>query len=508
MSSANAKSLEKLMGKYNKDTLTYIPAILVPALVNVLSIMIFTRAFSTAEFGLYNILLTTTQLGSMVMSQWIMQSVQYYRPNYLRNNNKVSFNRNLYYILVYVSIIILVSSLFIYLVSVSFFSKDMNSNFHMLFWCTVFLILLQGLLKIGLVLFQSDLEVASYRYYQLVNSVVKFGLSIILVYFVYKNIISIFVATIISIAVILIPIFKKTQLISKDYILPKKDREYTEFLRSFINYGFPMIGWFIGTSLLNLVDKYMIGFFRGNVEVGIYSANSSIVFFGFGLLSGPLLSAAHPIIMNSVSEKGINKEQFQNTIESFSRIFLITMVPVSFFITIFRADIATLLLGSSYRDGADIIPIILFGFMAWHFSLYGHKVHEIYGKTKQMVSYVVIAVVVNIIFNFLLIPTYGYMGATIATFLGYITYPIAIYISSRKLITWKIPWKSLIRISVASIVTSIITYLVTYHMMKLNIVILNLIIGFIIYLIVYIAILIVVKEVNKKEVGKIYKKFK
>ncbi|WP_449598726.1 oligosaccharide flippase family protein [Niallia sp. Marseille-Q9988] len=505
MSSTNL--VDKMTNRYSRDALTYLPAILIPAIMNVLSVMIFTRLFSTADFGLYNLVLTTTQLLSMVMSQWIMQSIQYYRPKYVHNNMISYFNANLYQMLILVSVIIIAFSILIYFIINLFFNHMPIERFSTIFWISVFLVILQGLLKIGLVLFQSELKVNKFRYYQLINSIIKFGMSLILIFFVFKDIISIFIGTIISIILIIYPIFKETGIIQSKNTIKYLNQNFKDFFKDFFKYGFPMIGWFLGTSLLNLVDKYMIGYYRGNIEVGIYSANTSIVFFGVGLLSGPLLNAAHPIIMNAVSENGINKEVFQSTISNFSRLFLLTMMPLAFFISIFRVEIATVLLGEDYRSGAFIIPIILFGFLIWHFSLYGHKVHEIHGKTKQMVWYVVVAVIVNIAFNILLIPKYGYIGASIATFLGYIAYPIAIYISSYKLILWRIPWKSLFKILLASILSALLT-IQTIDVTNLHNLYFVLIVGFVCFIILYIVLITVLKEFSKNEMDKLYKPLK
>ncbi|MEH7544834.1 oligosaccharide flippase family protein [Neobacillus vireti] len=473
-----------LMDKLKKDTLQYAPAIIIPALLNVISVILYTRVFNPDEYGTYTLIISTSLVISSVFSQWIMQSIQRFRPSYITENRLEEFNTNLNSLIIFVSLLVFSLSLIFY---VSLHTVLNISN--TIYWSSCLLIWVQILFNIGLVVFQSDLKANTYRTYQLINGVGKFLFSLFIIFLLYKNIISIVWATSISMLIIIYPIYRNSGLLfvrsrKSDY---KKD--FINFLNKMFSYGFPMIGWFLGNSILGLSDRYILKMFRGSQEVGIYSANYSLVSMGLGLICGPLLTAAHPVIMNYANNG--NKEDVQKTITNFSKLFLSITIPLSFYISFNRSFIVEILLGSKFQEGSIIVPITLVGIFIWNFAMYGHKGHEITGKTKTMMLYVFLSVIINITLNLLLIPRYGYIGAAVGTLLANASYPILIYYSSSRTIKWIIPWNYLFSIFfyciVATLITSLFIYLI--EMIFIIPIILKLIISAIIGSYIYILLI-------------------
>lgn len=475
-----------LLDKLKKDTLQYAPAIIIPALLNLLAVMIFTRLFDPNEYGIYNLIISSTTVISAIFSQWVMQSTQKFRPEYVRENKMEEFNRSIIFLIYIVVINILIVSIIVYI----FFSEII---IDIVYFSSVNLVLVQVLYNIGIVVFQSDMMVNRYRFYQLLNGLFKFIFSIVLITLFYKNIIGIIWATGFALLILVIPMYKELGLFNKNILKFEKKKLYN-FTKKMFSYGLPMIGWFLGNSLLGLSDRYFINFFRGAEEVGIYAANYSLVSMGLGLLCSPLLTAAHPVIMNNVGED--NFRGIQQTITKFSRLFLIVTIPISIYIITFGSDIVGFLLGSNYREGSIIFPFIVMGIMLWNISMYGHKGHEILGKSKLMMLFVIISVIVNTIFNILLIPNYGYLGAAIATLIGYTSYPILVYISSSRTIKWIVPWLSLTKILFASISSCIIVVCLIIKIEQLIFfpIIIKLLFSFIVVIFLYLLTLKLIKE--------------
>lgn len=486
----------KLFNKMNKDILTYAPAIIIPALLNVVSIMIFTRVFSAEEFGVYTIIASTLTLIATLISQWIMQSIQKYRPLYQAEKKLEFFNK---YLLITIHITLIIASLamlFIYLLGLIF--KLEVSPYFILNLSLI--VIFQALFLIGVTIYQSDLQSKKYRFFQLINAVLKFSLTIGLIFFLTKKIEIIFLGILISYLFTIILIYKDLKLPTKYYSEFYKDKEYIKFIKSFISYGFPMIGWFLGNSILSLSDRYMLGILRGSEEVGIYSANAQLVFVGLGLVCSPILSAAHPIIMKASNNK--NDQIVQKIIKKFSTIFLLVIPPMLLYIALFKDIIVEILLGNPFREGSIIMPILLVGIFFWNFSMYGHKGHEIKGKTKLMFLFVVISGVVNIMVNLILIPEYGYVGAALATLIAYLTYPILIFISSKNTIPWVIPWITtrnvFISIFISFFVIKIIEFVVDIKVESIYINLIYLFIGCIVMFLIYFLNLVMLNEINIK----------
>ncbi len=225
---------------------------------------------------------------------------------------------------------------------------------------------------------------------------------------------------------------------------------FLKFLKQFFSYGFPMIGWFLGAQILSISGRYFLQIFRNSEQVGIYSSNYNLAASAILLISTPLLTAAHPLLMIAGTKIDENKERVQKIITLFSRFFLLFAMPIMAFVLMLSKEISDIFLGYAYRKGHLIISIVLLGLLVWNFAMFGHKGMEYRKKTKIMFIYVMACAIINVIFNILLIPRYGYIGATIATLIGFISYPILIYFGTKGDIKWNLPWTSLLKIMVAS----------------------------------------------------------
>jgi len=490
--------MNNYLSRLKKDSIVYAIAIIIPALLGIVSLPLYTRIFSTQQFGQYNLVLTTTLLITTLFSQWIQQSIQRYRPTYKKNDNLPMFNANLTVLLI--SMLFFITILGIVLEHF----KSLLGIYSTYYNASILLIITQFLFLTLSAQLQSDFKVKQYKNFNLWNAILKISLAISLIYFFKNHPISILYGLVISQLLLLTPMLKETKILRGDF----KSLNFSvffSFLKQFFFYGFPMIGWFLGNTVLNLSDRYMLAFLGSSRDVGIYSANYSIVSAGLGLLTTPLLSAAHPIIMNMPYTEKSEKREIENTISFFSNLYMMLSVPLVFFVTAFHREIAIFLLGEEFRSGSTIIPILFIGTLFWNLAMFGHKGYEITEKTRTMLLFVFIAAVVNIILNLLLIPSSGYRGASLATMVSMMLYPLLIFIFSKKGIKWKINYSSACKIigcSIASIL--FITLLKSY--LVINIIFLRIAINGIVYVALYLYLLIITKELETKKIKMFLKK--
>jgi len=217
-------------------------------------------------------------------------------------------------------------------------------------------------------------------------------------------------------------------------------------------YGVPLIGWIMCSQVLSISDRYIIGAFRGSGEVGIYSANYNIVVMGVGLVSTPIMLAAHPIIMDAWEHH--RHDDIPRVIASFSRYYLVAVAPVIAFVSVFSSDIVAVALGESFREGHRIMPVILAGSLVWGFSMYGHKGLELKEQTRLLLGLILIAALANIVLNLIVVPRYGYVGAAVTTLISYTLYPLLLYPVTRRYVPWRIPWKGAFKVLIAAAVAA------------------------------------------------------
>lgn len=477
--------------RLSKDTLTYGIAVIIPALIGIISISIYTRIFSVEAYGEYNQVFNTTLVITTLFSQWIQQSIQRYRPLYRDKSQLKQFDSNLMNLLALMFLIIvgfgLVGGIF----------KELLGRYESYYWICILLVLTQFTFLVLGALLQSDFKGKMYKNYNLLTAILKFVFGLLLIFYVNRAPVSIVYGLVLGQLILLISMFRTTGL-SIRLIKISRLGESLTFIKMFVTYGFPMVGWFIGTSILNLADRYMLESLGTIKDVGVYSANYSIVSASLGLLTTPLLTAAHPIIMNKVGK--LPDIEIGKTITYFTRIYLTISLPLLAFIAVFHKEITQLFLGESFREGSIIIPILFLGLIFWNVGMYGHKGYEIREKTKVMLSFIVVSALVNIILNLFLIPSYGYIGAAIATLISMGIYPLLIKVFSYKYITWRINLLSILKVVLITIITALVVGSLKNFLS--NYIFFQLVFGGGIGLIIYISLLFVLKEIDYQAIKK------
>ena len=89
--------LSGLTGRLGSDTLRYIPAVIVPAVVSILFISIFTRVFDPGPYGEYALVFVIVAILTSAISGWLQQSVLRYLPRYRENTVERRFARNAWF---------------------------------------------------------------------------------------------------------------------------------------------------------------------------------------------------------------------------------------------------------------------------------------------------------------------------------------------------------------------------------------------------------------------------
>lgn len=184
-----------------------------------------------------------------------------------------------------------------------------------------------------------------------------------------------------------------------------------------LNFSWPL---FI-ISILLLSNKWsdilILGWLKDSVQVGIYE-----VAFAVSSILTLLLNSLNYMFMPVVSElygEGKISEVLDIYATSTRWIFVLTL-PIFAGILIFPRQILELLFGISYTAGALSLRIVAVGF--FYHTLVGPAGMILLstGETRSFMAGTAVVTGVDILFNFLLIPEFGIVGAAIATALGFI----------------------------------------------------------------------------------------
>lgn len=456
--------------RLSRDTFLYIPVFLAPAIINILLLMAFTRFFSPKEYGDYTIVVNTTIIISSLLAQWIVLSVQRFRPEYLIKGMTKDFNDNLNKLLLYISIGFLLAAAVLYICYPPLLNK-----YQSFYWSSVLLIVSSIYFMVLGSIYQADLQAKAYRNLNVIQSILKLVIIVLIVLYISFKPNSFIWGTLIAQAVVTIPMLRYVGTL-KMFSSNIGKQSFIEFTGKFWTYGFPLIGWYIGTTIMNLTDRYMLEYYRSSFEVGVYSANFTIAVQAIALICNPLFFAIQPIMMNEIQQNG-DKNVIERRISNFTGLFIIVAMPFGAYFSIYQREVSNLLLGNQFTSGAIIIPILIFGFFAWNMGLYGQLTYQIGKKTKEMFYFVVIAALSNFLLNLYFIPKWGFVGASISTTIGFIVYSGFLYFFSMKSIKWKIPWNMFTKTIVMVLAIGIPTALLKQHLFSNLSPLLSMIIG-------------------------------
>ncbi len=216
-----------------------------------------------------------------------------------------------------------------------------------------------------------------------------------------------------------------------------------KFAHSFLYYGIFLI-------ILDQADKFIIQYFKGSAEVGIYSACYRIGMV-MNLMIAGFRTAWIPFFMNLKDD--------ENNKEIFSKVFTYFFYGGMLFflvIALFGTDIVEFKIGSfslldeKYWGGMVILPFILLSYFL--FGLYTNVNIASYFENK--IKYLIISsgagAVVNIVLNIILIPAYSIIGAAVSTMVSYFIMFLVLYFFSQRIYRINYEWK---RISVVAIIT-------------------------------------------------------
>lgn len=174
--------------------------------------------------------------------------------------------------------------------------------------------------------------------------------------------------------------------------------DFIEIKSLVFNYGIP-IGIFLSASLaLSVNDRYIISYFMGKQEAGIYSAIYDVINKGVTAFFSPLLMTFYPIIAalyNSGNKIGAIKKIKQIVVLEL----IVTIVGLSVLILIIRFFLHTVFQKDMPESLYSVCYMVYLGVCFWQVSILVHKPLELLQKTKIMAITVIICLVVNFILN-------------------------------------------------------------------------------------------------------------
>ena len=399
---------------------------IVPAFIGILTTPILTNLLSLKEYGSFTLLFTILTLIFTFSSSWVTSiNIRFY-PKFPSSNLDSFLN-----ILFLYSIIV---SIILWILYYIFYFKI--GVFH--FYIGILWILFNSLFDFLI----NKLRVRnSLLIYSIILSL-KPLLSLILTFFLliyYRNNFDIILISQIVVTAIL-SIFISTKIVNSNENESNSNINYQTLLK----YGLPVAFSNIIIFLLSYADRFIIFRILGFEKLGIYSAIYDIseksIFFINSLILLTTSINSFKIFENFGKIK--TKKYLQNILNSY--IIFIPLLILIFFLS--ENIILKYIFPKSYQEAFKLFPFISIGGLLVGIMHRFSIILSIYEKTTLIFKTTIIALLTNIVLNFLLIKWFNISGAVISTILSYFLWLILIKRESDKFLIIQFPYKIIIQI--------------------------------------------------------------
>lgn len=265
-----------------------------------------------------------------------------------------------------------------------------------------------------------------YNHITIIQSIISIGLGISLVVILKYGIIGARLATLVSTAIIL-P-FTFLTFTRKKYVY-KFSMQWTKKL---LRFGYPLVGAAIATWIFQSSDRFFLLHYSNLKEIGWYSIGQT--FSQPLLILNTAVQMSFGVLFLKVYNEDTNYEKKNSkkmAIDSFN-LYLVASISISLFLSIFSLELLNFITTKEYLQGALAIPFMCF-------SLVCSQAYQTMGpgitlaeKNYHYTWITIVTAVINVILNFLLIPSLGFVGAAIATLISFIVYwLVKFYVSQR-----------------------------------------------------------------------------
>lgn len=471
-----------------KDLLKYLPSMVVPAIVGIVALPIITRLFSPEDYGNYVLVLSTVHLSSIIAISWIASSIARFLPVFKLSNEVEKFLSTL----LKLSLVSIAIVFFIVLGILFLVQSHISISLYYLLRIGLLLFIATSFFRLFISIFRAKRQVIKYTFFSIWCSVAGLGFGVAIVVIFHFGVEGLLWGSLMSI-VIAIPLLWRISLDKSSF---RKGNIRSSISLELAKFGIPAMTINLLTWILNLSDRYILEFFRGSREVGIYSVSYIISERSILLIASVFLLASRPIEYSIWENQGV--EASQRYIKELARYYLLIGFPAVVGLSLLAKPIVGILAALEYQVGYKIVSMVAFGVLFVGISNIFSVGLGFYKRTGLLMLCYLGAGLVNIGLNFLFVPKYGYVGAAITTFISYACAALLVIVVSRRFFVWEFPFKSLAKTVCASGVMGIVVYFIGNRCSSSSL--LNLILGIIVGVVVYLLMLFLLREFKQNEI--------
>ena len=303
------------------------------------------------------------------------------------------------------------------------------------------------------------LDTKGYSLAGIINSLVNFILTIILIYVFRLGLIGLLVCLCISVAIPSIILFIKEKMYSLfDYKLKSKLE-----LKKLISYSWPMIPLAISMWVINASDRVMISIFLGIEANAVYAVARKIP---------SIINLVQSSFHTAWTESASLADKDDDSSTYYSKMFNTLFRVVCGFTVLLAASTPILfkiLIKGSYEEAYFQMPILLLSMIFFSLSSFMGGIYTAKKKTKSVGFTTVFAAIINIAIDYFLIKYIGIYAASISTLVSYAALTIFRMINVKRFVDMKYDVKGIAFMTIITTMSCMLLYFDSIYIKCFNI---------------------------------------
>ncbi len=400
---------ENTSSKQLIDFSWYLLGTIIPILVNLIKNPIFTRIFSTEEYGYYSLVFLTYNYLALAIFSWLSSTIWRYYYEYKAKNRLNALFSNIIFIYLIAAIVLFVFSAGWYLTAEMILIKKLIA-FSFLYF------LINDLIGFYLVIIRLEKKVIEYNLIQSLRAVLNIFTVVVLSFEFHFRIESLVIGFFFSSFLLLVYVIIKVYAHYR-FVLPKYLTIDKSLLKMLFAYGLISLFANISALVLSSSDLYVLALYNSMDVVGIYNQNYAIANLGFAALTTAFFNTINPELNKQLTQNNSGLDAFlaKNIV-----LYFLFFLPVAFYFSLYAFQFSALMLGNDFQSGFKIIPYVVFSMFFYGLASFPETRMKFTRKYISVIMGFSIACIINIVLNLLILKNYHYRWAAITTLIAYL----------------------------------------------------------------------------------------
>jgi O-antigen/teichoic acid export membrane protein len=422
--------------RFSRHSIIYGLSVAISQVAVFFLIPVYTRYLTPADYGVLEIFQTTALILGVILVMGMTAALFMSYFNYDDEERRKT--------VVGTAFIFLTGTSFLFLLILMAVAGDFSSLFfgsveYTFYFRVIFLTLFFNVgTGIAFSVFRAREESKRYAIFAVIQFLTTVGLNILFVVFLHKGVLGILEGA-------LIAAFLIYCILLRDIVKNAKFSFSIAELKEMLSFGLPLVPAGLAAWIMTMADRYFLQFLSTSQELGLYSLGYKFGMVVQALIVGPFTLAWGPFLWSVAKEK--NAKDIYSSIFTY---FVLVGTAVALALSVLSKQVLEVMAAPAFYGAYKVIPLIAVSYV-----LYGcYQILPVginlEKKTKYLALIVGVGAVVNLGLNYLLIPSYGMMGAAVATLIAYLLLPLGSYFVSERYYPIKYEWGRVAKIVIAA----------------------------------------------------------